>query len=372
MSNEVSYPHRTEVAVDHLKFDPLNPRLPYSIRKKSDDPREILNWMLDDAGVIDLMRSIGVRNYFDGEPLLAIPVGDNSGDYIVVEGNRRLAALKLLLEPELASDHAFHSRVRTTTEEANFKPQRVPVIVYGNREAILSYLGYRHITGVKAWSALAKSRYLNDLLSQYPQHEPKEQHKLLAKNIGSTASYVAKLLAGLKLYETVEANNFYGIKGLDEEEVDFSLITTALGYSNIQKFLGLESSQDINQSKLNQESLKQFTIWLFDKNPTSGKSRLEDSRNLGKLNAIVGSKEALAYFQERSFSIHQASLFTDEPLENYRKLIVDIRQKLQATQETLNLIREFSKSDLDDLDELANRVKNIRGSVREQLETEIR
>ncbi len=39
------------------------------------------------------MLSIGQQGYFPGEPLLAVK---SNGNYIVVEGNRRLAAVKLL------------------------------------------------------------------------------------------------------------------------------------------------------------------------------------------------------------------------------------------------------------------------------------
>lgn len=369
MREDVSYPYREGIAVDRLEFDSQNPRLPLRIRKSGGNHNEILNWMLDDAGVVDLMRSIGVQDYFDGEPLLVIPARNNPDTFIVVEGNRRLAALKLLNQPQLASDHPFRSRVITVAEEARYKPKVISSIVYEKRDDILSYLGYRHITGIKAWSALAKARYLSDLAKQYSDLQAQERHNTLAKNIGSTPSYVAKLLVGLKLYEIMAQNQYFGIEGLTEEGVDFSLITTALGYSNIQQFLGLESAQDIDQQSLNEDNLKDFTIWLFDKNTTTRKSRLEDSRNLSKLNAIVGSKEALIYFQ-KGFSIHEAVLFTDEPLENYRNLIATIRQKLQAAQETLNLVRELSQSDLDDIDELSNRIKNIRGAVREHLESQ--
>ncbi len=45
-----------------------------------------------------MAKSIVLRGYFPNEPLLAIKEKDR---YVVVEGNRRLAALKALREPGL-------------------------------------------------------------------------------------------------------------------------------------------------------------------------------------------------------------------------------------------------------------------------------
>src|SRR3979409_2678519 len=88
------------VPLEDLEFDPENPRLPSSIDRE--DEQAVLEWMLDDATIIELMRSIGAKGYFEEEPLLVIETTVNSSKYIVVEGNRRLAACKLLRYPSLA------------------------------------------------------------------------------------------------------------------------------------------------------------------------------------------------------------------------------------------------------------------------------
>jgi ParB-like chromosome segregation protein Spo0J len=55
--------------------------------------------MLSDATLIDLMASISENGFFSGEPIIVISNNDN---YTVIEGNRRLAAIKLLANPGLA------------------------------------------------------------------------------------------------------------------------------------------------------------------------------------------------------------------------------------------------------------------------------
>ena len=81
------------VDLERLKFDPQNPRLPEHL-KGAEDEDAVIEWMLSSGAIVELMGSIGETGYFPGEPLLAVDAPD--GAYYVVEGNRRLTAVKLL------------------------------------------------------------------------------------------------------------------------------------------------------------------------------------------------------------------------------------------------------------------------------------
>ena len=92
-----------EIETEKLNFDPENPRFFRLDRELDLD--ETVSEMLEDEGVKDLMESIGTKGYFPGEPLL---VTEDAGRYIVMEGNRRLAAVKLLeLRALLDEDRSF-------------------------------------------------------------------------------------------------------------------------------------------------------------------------------------------------------------------------------------------------------------------------
>ena len=70
-----------EVEIADLKLDPDNPRLPERI--KGAPEKDVLNWMLSDATLIDLMASISQNGFFSGEPIIVIP---DKGKFIVIEG----------------------------------------------------------------------------------------------------------------------------------------------------------------------------------------------------------------------------------------------------------------------------------------------
>ena len=103
------------------------------------------------------MRSIGQKGYFEGEPLLLIEENDS---YVVVEGNRRLAAVKLLNQQIPPPSRRSNSVAQIRDEAVEPAPVELPCILYSSRRDVMRYLGYRHITGIREWDALSKAKYL--------------------------------------------------------------------------------------------------------------------------------------------------------------------------------------------------------------------
>src|SRR5713226_273749 len=80
------------IEVQHLLFDPANPRLPEELK---DDQQQIFRFLVDDIGVEDVVNSMAASGVIHADPMIARPA-ERPGYYYVIEGNRRLAALKLL------------------------------------------------------------------------------------------------------------------------------------------------------------------------------------------------------------------------------------------------------------------------------------
>lgn len=353
------------IPVENLRFDPENPRLPTGVDVH--DGSAVLAWMLNDATIIELMGSIGQQGYFPGEPLLCVPVqGQDAGDYLVVEGNRRLAAVVLLLEPELAK--VRRKAVLDVATGADYRPELLPALVFQDRGEILDYLGYRHITGIKEWDPLAKARYLWQLARKYEGRDQAETFRELAKTIGSRGDYVARLLTGLALYDVIAENDFFGLRGLDETAIKFSLLTTALTYNNIVSFLGLGSSQDPNLRGIELASLERLTSWMFERGP-EGNTRVGESRNLSDLSAVVASEEALKYFN-RGMALEDAAMLTEMPTQIFQKMILQAKDRLEIAQKHLHRVDNPTAEDMELLVELMQLIRDMRTIVRERLETE--
>lgn len=355
------------IAVDTLKFDPENPRLPLSMRTTTDDS-EIVTWMLSNASLEELLESIAQQGFFDGEPLLGYW---NNDKVVIVEGNRRLAAVKLFNDPKLAKKKI--KKTQSIIDEAEAQPPaELPVIIYQHRTEILKYLGYRHITGVKSWSALSKARYLQQLQQDFEDIPLKQQFQRLAKEIGSNPNYVARLLTTLKLYQVIEENDFFEISNLDEQTIDFSLLTTALSYSKIINFLNLEDAKDTNADNLSKQHLKELSEWLFRKNE-GNQTRLGESRNLRTLSAVVHHPEALMRFRNGT-ELDAASLYTDEPDKIFHSSLSDIEAALKVALSQIPHVNGTNQNDLNRLSEIGKTlgaVFNVAKSKTQSNDTDI-
>jgi len=83
------------VPTDLLDFDPANPRLAENGIKNPSESQIILA-LADMADLSEVVESIAANGYIDIEPIIAQRIDDR---WRVLEGNRRLAAIRILQQP---------------------------------------------------------------------------------------------------------------------------------------------------------------------------------------------------------------------------------------------------------------------------------
>lgn len=339
------------IAVKDLHFDPDNPRLPSTVDGR--DEAAVLEWMLRDASLVDLMGSIGSRGYFDGEPILV--VRRTGGGYTVVEGNRRLAAVKLLLRP--AGAPVRKRSVSDVGTTAKHRPKKLPALRFNARSDILEYLGYRHITGVKEWEPLAKARYVRQLFEKTLGTSDEARYRELARTIGSgkRADYVARLLTALALYERVADKSFFDIEDLSEDSVNFSLFLVALNHSGVVRFFGLTSAQDARLVGLRNKHLKEFVTWAFQPR-ADGSTVLGDSRNMGTLAKVVSTKRALDALRGGE-SLAVAATLTGEPDHVFSAEVRAARDRLLTARSQQHLVTSVDDGTVQHLSEVEKSAK---------------
>jgi hypothetical protein len=346
------------ISLDNLLFDPENPRLPSDVDKRSDE--RIIEYMLRDASLLELMKSIAESDYSRSEPLLTVPFR-SKGKFIVVEGNRRLAALKILSNPGLAT--VRQKSVEEIVAAKRYSPNSVPCITYGKRDEILDYLGYRHITGVKSWGSLEKARYVEQLFKKHKiKGTAEENYKILARMIGSRADHVGRLLSSLKLYELANDKAYFNIE-IQEKEIDFSILYTAIGYNNIHEHIGLENSGDTDTSHVDQDNFEFIFRCLYD---PKKENKIKESRELADLNAVVGNETALAEYKKGT-ALSEAIYYTDAPLETFFKFLDGAKTSLTNARKCLDRMLDLP-GDIDSLVLQVRELEKIARSIRRTLE----
>lgn len=354
-------PEVKRIKTSDLAFDPQNPRF-YRLNHAASD-EDVIEEMLDDEGVQDLMASIGQKGYFEGEPLL---VTNENGRLIVVEGNRRLAAVRLLnreFEPPFRRKNSVEI---LRSEAVVAAPTELPCIEYPTRRDVMRYLGYRHITGIKEWDALSKARYLADIRREfYPDLAHGEQLKSLARDIGSRSDYVGQLLTALGLYITAEDQAFFKLP-MAAKDVEFSYLTTALNYKRITDWLGLEGRTDIDMPGLRRDNLKRAFGWMFPKDQ-QGRTILGESRNLGQLAEIVGNSAAEAVL-EQTGRLSDAYLYSEGPQQALINALKSAQERVQTAWNMLPNTHPLTQEHLSLSEKLSEDARSIRSFVRDRLE----
>lgn len=315
------------IEIEKLYLDIKNPRLPSHLQ--DGNPKKIMEHLARTTAIDDLMDSIASHGYFDGEPLVACP--NDEGQLVIVEGNRRLTALKLLHNPNEISQPS--AKIIKISNEAEKKPSKIPVVVRENRKDVLPYLGFRHITGVKQWEPLAKARYLKQLFDTTSDDlEPDDRYKFVARLIGSKSHHIKRSLDALAVYNIAEDNDFFEISDLNEDSIKFSVLSTALADENIAKLTGTSKTTNeklgakatnpiLNPDEINKDKTKKLFEWLFKKEK-GGKARVAESRQIRELSKVVESPKALAAFNSGS-SLSSAYRMTSGVQDDFRTTLYE-------------------------------------------------
>jgi hypothetical protein len=120
---------------------------------------------------------------------------------------------------------------------------------------------------------------------------------------------------------------------IEPEQIEFSVLGTALSYSALTEFLGLASRNDLKIKGLNESALEELFDWLF---VVAGraKSVVGDSRNLRKLAAVVSSKTAIKELRKTG-NLDQAYELSSGPEE---ALAVTMRAALNRLETAHSLV----------------------------------
>ena len=277
------------ISPDLLLLDAENPRFAGLTEDISE--ADLLVKLRKEMHLDELIDSIKQNGFYNTEPLLVVDSANQKGKFIVVEGNRRLAAIKLLLTPEFKTEKKIRDQLAT----------RIPVAVYPNRKSLWSYLGFRHINGPKEWDSYSKAVYAYGVHKKF-----KISLDEIANRIGDTHLTVIRMCNGLVVLEQAEKEGYFSSESVDLRKFYFSHLYTILQKENTKKFLGIKSGKKdifkknpIPGGKL--KNLKLLLELLFG-NQAGTLEPVVKSQNpdLKRLDQILGNKTALSFLKENS------------------------------------------------------------------------
>ncbi|MDD4117085.1 MAG: ParB N-terminal domain-containing protein [Kiritimatiellae bacterium] len=277
--------------ISDLTFDLKNPRLPeFGLTDRSTEA-DVIKVLWEAMDVQELVMSIAASGFFRHEPVI---VARENGKNVVIEGNRRLAAVKVLLEPTLAEE--LRADIPAIEGPAKEALAEIPTVI-GTRESAWQYLGFKHVNGPAKWGSYAKSRYIADVHRNFGV-----TLEDIAKQIGDTHKTVQRLFRGLMVIEEAERLQIFDRADRWRSHFAFSHLYTGLDYPGISSFLNLRPETEEGQEPVpaeNKDELRELCLWMFGSKKEKTPPVIETQNpHLRQLNAVVSNREALAALRD--------------------------------------------------------------------------
>ncbi|MFH1975616.1 MAG: hypothetical protein ABIJ52_08640 [Pseudomonadota bacterium] len=217
------------IPLSSLKLDPNNPRHGYL-----QSQREILDWMTSGTGKIGdklliLAKDIVQNGLNPAERVMAILDIKNEKQYLVLEGNRRVTALKLLNNPDTAPTKDWQSRFSKLANQGYLRISSLPCIVFSDPAYAYHFIELKHLgesggAGIVPWDAEQKARH------DQRTHRRSRHHKALA------------VLDYMRNSDDINSH----VKGAAGEGFPITTLDRLLSDTEFREFLGLGLNKDGN------------------------------------------------------------------------------------------------------------------------------
>jgi hypothetical protein len=360
-----------ELTLDQLLLDPNNPR--FADFGESSDPvpesriseervqRDTLERMktarFDVAELRDTIKTVG---FLPVDRIIVRAWGGNKegqpSRYVVVEGNRRVAALRWLNELHETGRETF-----TGDQIENFTQVSALLLneVQAGDTARWVLPGLRHVSGIKEWGPYQRARAVHIL------RESGQGAQEAAQSLGLSTRAANQLWRSYLALEQMRADEEFG------ELVNprmYSYFEEVFKRPNVRDWLAWS---DNDGRFINTQRLREFYGWIVgeaDPDEEDGERRepkFTEAKNVRDLSRFIDDEAALAIFRSPEGSLTRAlSRYDSEHQQEWQGSIASATATLASlTPDTLRAITDGDSALLHDLKERLERVLKDRSSL---------
>ncbi len=305
-SNQQSRATLEYLDVRKLDFDPTNPRFGATLGSKTQDE---IQQILSEAPyyALELIDSLLKNGYIDYEPLV---VRRADSRYTVIEGNRRLAAIKEIL--------AHPEKYTGKTDDLT----KVPSLIFPDKPdqqqsgEMRIYLGVRHLIGFRDWPPISKAAFLDRLSNEAGGLARVLQELRITKHNAKRLLLPFRLLASANI-------------PIPKDE-DFWTLGEAMTRSGVKDFLKLEHDSSFQITDYNKIRLGHLLDFLYGKKTSKGErdsrtSKVSETRELSRFARTIGSETAYKAMLNGE-SLSEAEIYVDTSQESRERLEKVVRE----------------------------------------------
>lgn len=299
-------------ALDDLFLDPINPRLGRENTGRNVEQEKILD-LMQDWNLDELAVSFLESGFWSQEAVLVVEeklYGRNC--LVVVEGNRRIAALIMLRNAINGNPFSQKwAQLLDNKKAPNGLFEKIPYILVDSRKDVIAFLGFRHVTGIEQWRPAEKAEYISKLID-----EEGLTYEEVMRKIGSKTGTVRQNYISYRLLLQMEDQNDISVENIEKK---FSVLFLSLRTSGVQSYLSIDMNASPAKAKKpvptrRLKALTNYSKWLFgdDKNPPL----FSDSRYVDNFGKILESDDAVYYLERTekpNFDVAYRIAGGDEP-----------------------------------------------------------
>jgi len=344
-----------KLKLDDLLLDPNNPRFselgeelnPVPEGRFADEKvqsntiEKMKNSIFDVAELRDTIKTIGflpmdriVVHKWKGQS------ADGKPRYVVIEGNRRVTALKWLINlHEIGKETFDESQLKNFTdlECLLLTDELAPT------SASLILPGLRHVSGIKEWGAYQKAKAIHALRKGGMSSQE------VAQSLGLSTKAANSAYRCFLALEQMKSDEEFGEYA---EPRKYSYFEEVFKRANVKNWLDWS---DEKERFCAEERLREFYGWMVPQGEESQEPRLPEAKSVRDLSLILSDENALNILRlpDGTLSRALARFEVDHPEDWYPKVLAATGAIKSLTPD---MLREMEPSTLKNLEELKQRI----------------
>ncbi len=327
--------------IENLYLDPKNPRLGRRLIEEKPPQEKILKWMVAEGVLDELAVSFLESGFWTQEALVVVKEKlGRKKELVVVEGNRRLAALKMLFKAYEREDVSKKwEEIAENAQPAQMnKLKEIPFVLADSRKEVQAYLGFRHVSGIKEWNPAEKAEFIAHLIE-----DQKLSYSQVMRRIGSKTPTVRQNYIAYKMLLQMEEQS--AEISIEKVEDRFSVLYLSLRTEGVQDYLEVDTQAEPNEARQpvprsKSKELANFAGWLFGTDDK--KAIVKDSRDTDNFGTILESPKAIDYLERSANPVFETAfrIAGGSELETARH----IERAADEVQEALKTAHHHKKS----------------------------
>lgn len=317
-----------ELALEELRPDHFNPRFPpHRQGSFNGDDEEVYRYVDREFDSFHVADSIRRHGYFAAEPMIAMQAPKGEG-WTVLEGNRRLTALKGLADPKRRANYPDR-RWRDVKGKPKLPPKFI-LFVVRDRAQVAPILGFRHITGIAEWEPYAQARYIAQLVD--------DEEKTLDEVAELIGRKPPEVKSAYRNYWIVEqARNELKVRDVERALEEFGVWTRAMQNPALRNYISAPDPRDVDPRywplpAKKKPQLGRLLTFLFGgprnrQGERTTEAVISDSRQITLLGRIVENTRGRAAL-EAGADLETAEFALEDPEEA-------MQHRLQAARDAL-------------------------------------